>query len=1059
MKKSARTFILILNFALLSILTACGGGGSNSLPPTPTKSEFNVLTLIFDGSGSGSVTLTPTNTVCTTNCTEKFTTDTKVTLSTIAQTGSTFNGFKGDSDCIDKVVTMSTAVNCTATFLKIPGMTVYELKIAVKGNGSGSIESVPLDPQGINCGLNCSKFYAKDDVVTLQAKPTLDNIFTGWSTGCGTSSGTTALETAITMTAAQLCTANFKLKPNTVLNRLSITLAGTGKANGQVFSVPNGISCDNSATNCSKDFVENLSVELTAKVTNVNTVFKNWSGSCGSGTNPVVNITMSATTSCTATFDIITFKLSVKTDGGAGTGTVTSSPTGIDCGVKCNKFFNTTTPITLTATPADNKTIFFGWVEPGCTSKSFKLTKNLLCTAIFNIVTTKTFDLNITLVGNGSVSADSRGKSCIGIFTCYRYDAGATAQLTANADLNYSFTGWDGIGCIASTNNKATVLMDKDRSCQATFTRTYSLNATVATNSSGTGSIIFPFNAEIASCGLTCNIYLAGEIITLTAKAGTNSIFTGWTGAGCVSSIGNTAKVFIHNSPRICQATFTKTNNLTIKVDPTSLGTGTVNFTSGTPAASCGTLCKSYGTGDIVTITAQETGSRSIFAGWSGSGCVATDNIATVITNSATTCTALFNKLPALTHKVTLGSNYLLTRSGTIGESISWVIEKDGEVVLTRGASTELSYTYSSNTAGSSFRIWLEDAIIGIGYVRISNILYYSIKPSTYNLFATIIGAGTVSSDSTNSCGFNCWRYTAGKSATLTATPDSNSTFSRWDGNGCTATGLTTATVTMNTSTTCIAVFNDNTTPTHTITLNSADYQIYRNGSLGENLLWVVEKDGIIVQESNAANELSFIYSTNTAGSRFRVWLNKFNGTSYVRSSNVILYSVPSSFNLSSEIIGIGTVSSDSTVSCGANCWSYLAKTNAILTANTDASSTFSGWTGTGCTVTGPSDTTATVMMNETTNCTATFTSAAILSHSLTLGANNKLYRSGNLGVKSLTWVIEKNGTIVLQRAAENELSYTHFSNTSGSHFRIWLKWHNGIEYVVVSNTLLYSIP
>ncbi len=46
------------------------------------------------------------------------------------------------------------------------------------------------------------------------------------------------------------------------------------------------------------------------------------------------------------------YKLSVAL-GGTGTGSVTSEPTGIDCGTKCSENYQKDVPVTLTATPAD----------------------------------------------------------------------------------------------------------------------------------------------------------------------------------------------------------------------------------------------------------------------------------------------------------------------------------------------------------------------------------------------------------------------------------------------------------------------------------------------------------------------------------------------------------------------------------------------------------------------------------------------------------------------------------------------------------------------------------
>jgi hypothetical protein len=68
---------------------------------------------------------------------------------------------------------------------------------------------------------------------------------------------------------------------------------------------------------------------------------------------------MDAARSVTATFTPTSFPLAVTTDG-KGSGTVTSSPAGIDCGSDCDENFDTGAEVTLTATAAIGS-VFAGW--------------------------------------------------------------------------------------------------------------------------------------------------------------------------------------------------------------------------------------------------------------------------------------------------------------------------------------------------------------------------------------------------------------------------------------------------------------------------------------------------------------------------------------------------------------------------------------------------------------------------------------------------------------------------------------------------------------------------
>jgi len=56
------------------------------------------------------------------------------------------------------------------------------------------------------------------------------------------------------------------------------------------------------------------------------------------------------------------------TKSGAGTGTVTSNTGGINCGTACAASYATSTPVTLTATPATGST-FMGWTGGNCSGR------------------------------------------------------------------------------------------------------------------------------------------------------------------------------------------------------------------------------------------------------------------------------------------------------------------------------------------------------------------------------------------------------------------------------------------------------------------------------------------------------------------------------------------------------------------------------------------------------------------------------------------------------------------------------------------------------------------
>ena len=91
--------------------------------------------------------------------------------------------------------------------------------------------------------------------------------------------------------------------------------------------------------------------------------FEGWTGGGCAGTG-TCTVTLTANTTVFARFAIPRFTLAVTREG-TGSGTVTSSPAGIDCGAACSATYDSGTVVTLTATPATGST-FEGWTGGGC---------------------------------------------------------------------------------------------------------------------------------------------------------------------------------------------------------------------------------------------------------------------------------------------------------------------------------------------------------------------------------------------------------------------------------------------------------------------------------------------------------------------------------------------------------------------------------------------------------------------------------------------------------------------------------------------------------------------
>jgi hypothetical protein len=212
------------------------------------------------------------------------------------------------------------------------------LTVSVTGGGS-----VTSSPSGITCPSTCSVTFGGGTSVNLTPTPTSGWSFTGWSGACSGSAACT-----VSMNAAQSVTATFA--------QFILTTAVSGS--GTVTSAPGTINCP---TTCSGGYAINATVTLTATPAS-GWVFAGWLTNGGSDapcdfSEAPCTVTMDRALTVTAQFAQINYNVAVSV---AGSGTVTSSPSGINCGSVCTANFASGTPVTLTATPGGGAT-FSGW--------------------------------------------------------------------------------------------------------------------------------------------------------------------------------------------------------------------------------------------------------------------------------------------------------------------------------------------------------------------------------------------------------------------------------------------------------------------------------------------------------------------------------------------------------------------------------------------------------------------------------------------------------------------------------------------------------------------------
>ena len=316
-------------------------------------------------SGGGSVTSAPAGIDCGLDCVQDYGDGTLVTLSETPASGFEFAGWSGDCTGTGACsVTMDQARSVTATFTPI------QRTLTASVVGSGSVTSSPV---GIDCGLDCCQDYDDGTVVTLSQTPASGFEFAGWSGDC---TGTGAC--SVTMDQARSVTATF-----TPIQR---TLTTNVVGSGSVTSTPAGIDC---GLDCGQDYDDGTVVTLSQTPAS-GWEFAGWSGDC-TGTG-ACSVTMDQARSVTATFTPIQRALSVNV---VGSGSVTSSPAGVDCGLDCSQDYDDGTVVTLSQTPASGFE-FAGWsgdcTGTGACSVTMDAAKSV--TATFTPIQRSAFDAN-----------------------------------------------------------------------------------------------------------------------------------------------------------------------------------------------------------------------------------------------------------------------------------------------------------------------------------------------------------------------------------------------------------------------------------------------------------------------------------------------------------------------------------------------------------------------------------------------------------------------------------------------------------------------------------------
>jgi hypothetical protein len=409
--------------------------------------DLFALTIAIEGTGSGAVE-------CEVNggsagpCASQYAEGTELVLVPSPGPDSEFVEFTGDCGLSDCELTMTEAKSVTATFDLVP-VAEFPLTLKTSGTGSGTVNC----QVGAGPAEACKATYPESTELSVLPIADPGSEFIRFTGDCEE-------ETCdLTMEEAHSVTVVFDLEPTTPEYAFTLKIAGTGT--GSVLC-----EAQEGPEPCQAKYPEGTELLLHPSAGS-GSEFAGFSNACSGFSCEVV---MEGARKVTATFNLIPpgfeYPLTVERLG-TGSGTVTSSPAGIDCGPDCSESFLEGTKVTLTATPAPGSA-FDHWTGGGCTGSgtcTTTMSTSRTAKAVFVAVGQRTLTISRTGTGRGTVTSSPAGIDC-GQACEVGFGVGTKVTLTATAAAGSRFAGFSG-ACTGTGSCRVT--MDQAREVTAAF--------------------------------------------------------------------------------------------------------------------------------------------------------------------------------------------------------------------------------------------------------------------------------------------------------------------------------------------------------------------------------------------------------------------------------------------------------------------------------------------------------------------------------------------------------------------------------------------------------------
>jgi hypothetical protein len=562
---------------------------------------------------------------------------------------------------------------------------------------------------------------------------------------------------------------------------------------------------------------------------------------------------------------------------------------------------------------------------------------------------------------------------------------GSTTAFTVTPNAGYTATMGGTCGGLPASGTSQFTYTTNPITANCTVTANFTLNPmNLSVTKSGTGTGAVSSNPAPLSGTVDGGtaVFNYGTSVTLTATPAASSTASPVVWAGCDSINGSNQCIVTMTAIKNVTATFT-INSYTVS---TSFGTGgSISPTS---------RLVTHGSTTTFTVTANAGYTIGSVTGCGGS--LAGSTYTTGVISGICTVSATFMADQSLTvTKAGTGTGTVSSSpspvSGTVDGGTA-VFNYGTSVTLTAGASTGSAFTgWTGACAGTGTCIVTMDAAKSVTAT-------FTLSP--YTLTVTKTGTAASISSVTTNTGTLGWSgntgtaaYTYNTQVILTATAGAGSKFMGWSGEGCSGTG--TCTVTMTAARNVSADFMlDQTISVAKVgsgTVSSLPAPVSGNVDTGSATFNYNTFVSLTATPLSGWTLVGWSGCDSSSGPLCTVTMTSAKSVTATFSSNTYTLTVTKAGT------GTGTVSSNPLpVSGDVNTGSAAFNYNTLVTLSVlpDVSSTFTGWSGEGCSGTG----TCVVTMSAARSVTATFT-LKTLTITASAGANGSIAPSGAVPV------------------------------------------------------------